>query len=86
MLERSTVSRNLALMQDRGWVAVAETSATGRAMAVTITDACLAAFTGASTAWRRAQADAARMLGPDAAPILDQWLGLDAATPASGSG
>ena len=43
------------------------------------------AFTGASTAWRRAQADAARMLGPDAAPILDQWLGLDAATPASGS-
>src|SRR5258708_40368870 len=49
MLERSTVSRNLALMQDRGWVAVAETSATGRAMAVTITDAGLAAFTGAST-------------------------------------
>ena len=85
MLERSTVSRNLALMQDRGWVAVAETSATGRAMAVTITDAGLAAFTGASTAWRRAQADAARMLGPDAAPILDQWLGLDAAMPASGS-
>jgi DNA-binding MarR family transcriptional regulator len=85
MLERSTVSRNLALMQDRGWVAVAETSATGRAMAVTITDAGLVAFTGASTAWRRAQTDAARMLGPDAAPILDQWLGLDAATPASGS-
>jgi hypothetical protein len=85
MLERSTVSRNLALMQDRGWVAVAETSATGRAMAVSITDAGLAAFTGASTAWRGAQADAARMLGPDAAPILDQWLGLDAATPASGS-
>jgi hypothetical protein len=85
MLERSPVSRNLALMQDRGRVAVAETSATGRAMAVTITDAGLGAFTGASTAWRRAQADAARMLGPDAAPILDQWLGQDAATPASGS-
>jgi hypothetical protein len=54
-------------------------------MAVTITDAGLAAFTGASTAWRRAQADAARLLGPDAAPILDQWLALGAATPASGS-
>jgi DNA-binding MarR family transcriptional regulator len=81
MLERSTLSRNLALMQKKGWVAVAETSATGRAMSVTITDAGVAAFTSADTAWRRAQADAARMLGPDAAPVLDQWLGLDAATP-----
>ena len=85
MLERSTINRNLALMQNRGWVAAAETSATGRAMSVTITDAGRAAFTSAVTAWRRAQADAARMLGPDAAPMLDQWLGLDAATPASGS-
>ena len=85
MLERSTISRNLALMQNRGWVAVAETSATGRAMSVTITDAGMTAFTSAGTAWRRAQADATRMLGPDAAPVLDQWLGLDAATPASGS-
>jgi DNA-binding MarR family transcriptional regulator len=85
MLERSTINRNLALMQNRGWVAAAETSATGRAMSVTITGAGIAAFTSAGTAWRRAQADAARMLGPDAAPMLDQWLGLDAATPASGS-
>jgi DNA-binding MarR family transcriptional regulator len=86
MLERSTINRNLALMQNRGWVAVAETSATGRAMSVTITDTGITAFTSAVTAWRRAQADAARMLGPDAASMLDQWLGLDAATPASGSG
>lgn len=84
-LERSTISRNLALMQNRGWVAVTETSATGRAMSVTITDAGITAFTSAGTAWRRAQADAASMLGPDAAPMLDQWLRLDAATPASGS-
>src|SRR5260370_42168742 len=33
MLERSTVSRNLALMQKRGWGPVTETSPTGRAMA-----------------------------------------------------
>ena len=81
----STISRNLALMQNRGWVAVAETSATGRAMSVTITGAGIAAFTSAGTAWRRAQADAARMLGPDAAATLDHWLGSDAATPASRS-
>jgi DNA-binding MarR family transcriptional regulator len=85
MLERSTVSRNLALMQNRGWVAVAETSATGRAMSVTITDAGITAFTSAGMAWRRAQADAARMLGPDAAPMLNQWLRLATATLASGS-
>jgi DNA-binding MarR family transcriptional regulator len=85
MLERSTLSRNLALMQKKGWVAAAETSATGRAMSVTITDAGTAAFTSADTAWRRAQADATRMLGPDATPVLDHWLGSAAATPASRS-
>ena len=50
-------------------------------MSVTITAAGRAAFTGASTAWRRAQADAAKILGPDAASVLDQWLGLDPAQP-----
>lgn len=54
-------------------------------MSVTITDVGLAASTSADTAWRRAQAAAARMLGPDAAMMLDQWLGLDAATPVDGS-
>ena len=35
-----------------------------------------AAFTRASTAWRSAQTTAARLLGPDAVSILDQWLDL----------
>jgi DNA-binding MarR family transcriptional regulator len=85
MLERSTVSRNLALMQKRGWVAVVETSPTGRAMSVTIADTGVAAFTNASTAWRSAQTSAATMLGPAAASMLDQWLGLRAEMPASGT-
>jgi DNA-binding MarR family transcriptional regulator len=76
MAERSTVSRNLALMQKRAWVTVAETSPTGRAMSVTITGTGIAAFTSASTAWRRAQTTAARILGPDATSVLDQWLDL----------
>ena len=76
MTERSTVSRNLALMQKRGWVTVAETSPTGRAMSVTITGTGVAAFTSASTAWRSAQTSAARILGPDATSVLDQWLDL----------
>jgi DNA-binding MarR family transcriptional regulator len=85
MLERSTISRNLALMQKRGWVAVVETSPTGRAMSVIITDAGVAAFTSASTAWRNAQTSAATILGPAAASTLDQWLGLHAELPASES-
>jgi DNA-binding MarR family transcriptional regulator len=76
MAERSTVSRNLALMQKRGWVTVAEISPTGRAMSVTITDTGVTAFTRASTAWRSAQTTAARILGPDATSVLDQWLDL----------
>jgi DNA-binding MarR family transcriptional regulator len=74
--ERSTVSRNLALMQTRGWVTVSETSPTGRAMSVTITGSGTAAFTRASTAWRSAQATAAGILGADAISVLDQWLDL----------
>jgi len=85
MLERSTVSRNLALMQKRGWVTVVETSPTGRAMSVTIAAPGVAAFTSASTAWRSAQTSAATMLGPAAASILDRWLDVHAEMPASGS-
>jgi hypothetical protein len=60
---------------------VAETSATGRAMSVSITDTGISAFTSANTAWRRAQAGAAKMLGPAAASTLDQWLGLNPEMP-----
>jgi DNA-binding MarR family transcriptional regulator len=83
MLERSTVSRNLALMQKRGWVTVVETSPTGRAMSVTIADTGVAAFTSATAAWRSAQITAATMLGPAAASTLDQWLDRHAEIPAS---
>jgi len=85
MLERSSLSRNLALMKTRGWVNVVETSPTGRAMSVTITHTGVGAFTSASTAWRGAQTSAAAMLGPAAASMLDQWLDLHAEMPASGS-
>jgi DNA-binding MarR family transcriptional regulator len=81
MLERSTVNRNLALMKERGWVTTVDTSPTGRAMSVTITDTGVSAFTSASTAWRSAQTSAAAMLGPAAASTLDQWLDLHAETP-----
>jgi DNA-binding MarR family transcriptional regulator len=76
MAERSTVNRNLALLQKRGWVTGAEISPTGRAMSVTVTGTGVAAFTRASTAWRSAQTTAVRILGTDAISVLDQWLDL----------
>jgi DNA-binding MarR family transcriptional regulator len=75
MVERSTLNRNLALMQKHEWIAVTETSATGRAMSVTITDAGREAFTRAGAAWRSAQAEVVKMLGADAASTIDEWLG-----------
>jgi DNA-binding MarR family transcriptional regulator len=78
MVERSTLSRNLAVMQQRGWVTAVETSPTGRAMSVIIADTGIAVFTSASTAWHRAQTSMATMLGPAAAPTLDRWLDLNA--------
>jgi DNA-binding MarR family transcriptional regulator len=82
MLERSTVSRSLALMMERGLVTVVETSPTGRAMSVTVTDTGVVAFTSANTAWRDAQTSAAAILGPTATSMLDQWLDLHTETPA----
>ena len=54
----------------RCWVTVAETSPTGLAMSVTVTDIGVAPFTSASTAWRSAQTSAAAILGPAAAEGL----------------
>ena len=82
MLERSAISRNLAL-KERGWITPARTSPTGRATSVTITGTGVSVFTSASTAWRSAQASASAVLGPAAASTLDQWLGFQAETPAS---
>ena len=74
MLERSTVSRNLAILQQRGWITVVESSPTGRAMSVAIADAGLDAYTSASSAWHDAQSATASMLGPGAGSVIDQWI------------
>lgn len=73
-VERSTTSRNLAVMQARGWVTTADVSPTGRAMAMSITTAGSRQLAQARAAWERAQEHIHRTLGPDAAPVLDQWI------------
>ena len=79
-LERSSLSRDLAVLRERGWVAVTASSPTGRAMAVEPTEAGRSVLAGADAAWAAAQADMAATLGPDATAVLDGWLArLDAA-------
>ena len=73
-LERSTLSRNLALLQRRGWVAAGQTSPGGRSMTVAITDDGRSLLAAAGTAWAEAQAEVAAALGIGAADTLDRWV------------
>jgi DNA-binding MarR family transcriptional regulator len=84
-VERSTMSRNLALMEESGWISAPEISPTGRFMAVTITPAGKQKLAGARAAWIAAQASALQVLGADAATTLDTWLaGLQGASTEDG--
>ena len=74
MAERSTVSRNLAALRERGWVEAAEVSPTGRSMAFAATPEGARVFASARAAWSAAQASVVGSLGPGAPATLDAWL------------
>jgi DNA-binding MarR family transcriptional regulator len=74
-VERSTMSRNLSLMEASGWIDATETSASGRFMAVTITRAGKKKLIDARPAWTAAQTTVLETLGADAPRTLDRWLG-----------
>ena len=73
-VERSTMSRNLALLQERGWVDTTDTSASGRSLAVAITGAGTATLAAAEQAWTQTQESLVDRLGADTPAILDTWL------------
>jgi DNA-binding MarR family transcriptional regulator len=73
-VERSTMSRNLALMRGRGWIEASERSPSGRTMAVTITAVGREAFADAREAWHEAQDAVIATLGADAPDTIDDWL------------
>jgi DNA-binding MarR family transcriptional regulator len=73
-VERSTMSRNLGVLQDKGWVATTGTSPTGRSMAVTITAAGTRLLASARPAWDSAQEQVAAALGPDSPATFDGWI------------
>ncbi len=74
-IERSTMSRNLSLLESRGLVSTTELSASGRSMTVSITDSGLKTLGQAEAAWQRAQAAITGLIGDDAPAMLDGWLG-----------
>jgi DNA-binding MarR family transcriptional regulator len=74
MVERSTLSRSLAVMQKRGWLAPVKTSPTGRAMTIVISDAGTATLGSAALAWREAQDSITETLGSSSQGTLDDWL------------
>ncbi|XUL93938.1 MarR family winged helix-turn-helix transcriptional regulator [Streptomyces galilaeus] len=73
-VERSTISRNLDVLTQRGYVEVSETSSKGRTARVTVTDAGYQALADAEPAWHRAQAWVSAAIDPDAVEVLDRWL------------
>ena len=75
-VERSTMSRNLAVLEDRGWARTAGRSPTGRSMTFEITGPGTEVLARAGDAWREAQAAVTALLGADAPARLDTWLGV----------
>ncbi len=73
-VERSTMSRNLTLMETKGLVTTATRSASGRSLAVTITDDGLKTLASARAAWEQAQHALISDLGDTAPATLDAWM------------
>ncbi|MFC0553183.1 MarR family winged helix-turn-helix transcriptional regulator [Planotetraspora thailandica] len=73
-VERSTISRNLALLEKRGYVTTTKTSPTGRSQRVTVTAEGQSVLAHAEQAWAEAQRVVADQLGAHALPTLDAWL------------
>ena len=74
-VDRSTMSRNLAALQQRGWVHTTSTSSSGRSLAVAITPAGTDALASADHVWRETQRALLERLGPEAPAVLGSWLG-----------
>jgi DNA-binding MarR family transcriptional regulator len=74
LAERSTVSRNLAALRERGWVEAVEVSPTGRSMAFTATPEGARVLASARAAWAEAQASVMGSLGRGAPEAIDAWL------------
>jgi len=72
-VERSTISRNLSLMEQKGWVVV-DTSSSGRTLSVALTQEGTAVLAEATTAWAEVQNHVVELLGVASPGTIDDWL------------
>lgn len=72
-IEKSALSRNLQRMRDAGWVEVT-VSLTGKGHFLQLADMGRELLITAMPAWEQAQEDAKRLIGTDAAVVLDHLL------------
>lgn len=77
-VERSTISRNLSVMEQAGWVAL-DNSPSGRTVSVTITQDGIAALARAKAAWAEAQTYVAERVGAETPGTIDSWIAALAA-------
>ena len=73
-VERSTISRNLTLLEERGLTRIAERTPTGRAKMVTVTPEGRARLEASGEAWIAAQRDTEAALGTGSPAQIDRWL------------
>ena len=73
-VERSTMSRNLAILERRRWVVTAMTSSTGRSMAVALSPEGREKLREAGQTWAAVQGETEALLGPDAAATITKWV------------
>jgi len=69
-LDTSTLTRNLRVMEQNGWIEEACTGADGRGRPVRVSENGLKLLAQAFPAWRRAQRYASRLLGGDGKATL----------------
>ena len=68
--ERSTLTRNLALLLAEGWVTEMASEAGGRSRPIVLSPAGKQLLASAAPAWRSAQAKAKQLLGEDGAAAM----------------
>jgi DNA-binding MarR family transcriptional regulator len=73
-LERSTISRNLDVMVQRGLVQVAGTTSSGRTSRVAVTEAGFRTLAQVQPVWERAQEWISAAVGANALETMDAWI------------
>jgi len=74
-IERTTLTRNLSVVEARGWVKIGVGDTDGRSRVATATPKGRRAVSAALPAWRRAQAAAGKAIGPSGLAALHALSG-----------